>query len=107
MNWFTAILLLLGAHYVADFPLQGDFVAQMKGKRLYILFAHGVINAFIISLVLVYLGVFASWKFIVIAISHMVIDKWKSQKPKDDAHWYLIYYDQIGHILINIILLFV
>lgn len=100
------LILALGTHYIADFPLQGDFVAQMKGKRWYILFAHGLINAFCFAVLLLFLGRYADWKPIVVLITHMVIDKWKSSQPKDDAHWHLIYYDQFLHVFINILLLF-
>ena len=102
----TSIMFLLGAHYIADFPLQGDFVAQMKGKRLYILFAHVTIYASVVSAVLFYFGRYADWKFGVILVTHMLIDWWKSQQPRDDAHWHLIYYDQAGHIGINTLLYF-
>jgi len=103
----TSMLFLLGAHYIADFPLQSDFIARLKGKRIYILFAHAMIYATIISLVLLYLGKYTDWKFFVILLSHMLIDWWKARQPSDDAHWHLLYYDQIGHIVINALLYFV
>lgn len=103
----TSMMFLLGAHYIADFPLQSDFVARMKGKRLYILFAHAMIYATVVSAILMFLWRYADWKFGVILITHMLIDYWKSHKPADEAHWHLIYYDQAAHIGINALLYFV
>lgn len=103
----SKFLIILGLHYIADFPLQSDFIAKMKGTKLYILFAHAMIYATVISIGLIWLNAFTTWKLIIVLLSHMAIDKWKSNKPKDDAHWYLIYYDQAGHILINTFLLFI
>lgn len=100
-------MLLLGRHYIADFPLQGDFVAQMKGKRIYILFTHAMIYASIISTILMLFSKYADWKFGVILITHMLIDYWKSHKPNDEAHWHLLYYDQAAHIGINTLLYFI
>jgi hypothetical protein len=101
----TKLLFVLGTHYIADFPLQNDFVAQNKGKKWYLLFAHGTINAFCFGMLLQFYGAYADWKVIVVLITHMLIDKWKISQPKDEAHWNLIYYDQFLHIAINIILL--
>lgn len=96
------LLILIGLHFIADFPLQGSFIADMKGKRLYILFAHAFIYAFAISIGLAYLGAYADWKMAVILITHMAIDKWKSSQ--DEAHWNLIYIDQALHMIINTVL---
>lgn len=35
-----SFLILLFAHLLADYPLQGDFLANMKGKNIIILFTH-------------------------------------------------------------------
>lgn len=37
------ILWLLLGHYIFDYPLQGDFLAQTKGKYFYSLLAHSMI----------------------------------------------------------------
>jgi hypothetical protein len=103
----TAFLFLLGAHYIADFPLQGSFLADMKGQRYYLLFAHSIIYATVIAFALFLFGAYADWKFIAVLILHMSVDKWKASKPRDAAHWHLIYYDQGIHIALNTLLLFV
>lgn len=33
-------LVLMFAHLLADYPLQGDFLAKMKGKNIIVLFTH-------------------------------------------------------------------
>lgn len=34
------LLVLIFAHLLADYPLQGDFLANMKGKNFIVLFSH-------------------------------------------------------------------
>ena len=34
------ILIFVFAHLLADYPLQGDFLATMKGKNFIVLFSH-------------------------------------------------------------------
>lgn len=99
------ILLIFGLHYIADFPLQGEFLAKMKGKRIYLLFAHSMIYATVLSMGLIFFNVFTIWKFFALLISHMLIDGWKASKPQDEKYWHLIYYDQSAHLIINILLL--
>jgi hypothetical protein len=100
----TGLLFLLGAHYIADFPLQGSFLADMKGQRLYLLFAHAMIYATVIAIALGVMGRYGDWKFLALLVSHMVVDKWKSSQPRDAAHWHLIYWDQGAHIALNALL---
>lgn len=40
MTLVTAFFWLLFAHLLADYPLQGDFLANMKGKNAIVLFSH-------------------------------------------------------------------
>ena len=101
------VLFIFGLHYIADFPLQGEFLAQMKGSKVYLLFAHSMIYATVLSAGLLYFSVFSVWKFFILMVSHMLIDSWKCRKPKDEEHWHLIYYDQAGHLLINLVLLII
>lgn len=68
------------AHYIGDYPLQGDFLANFKGKLDYILFCHALIWTGCIAAVLAYFGVFAWWKIVFLLVGHMVIDRWKSRK---------------------------
>lgn len=99
------ILWIILAHYIADYPLQGDFLAQTKGKYWYSLLAHSVIYGLTIALTLKLLGLFTIWKVIALIISHMVIDyKKATAKNKEKALTTYLYIDQALHIAINIIL---
>ena len=99
------ILWIILAHYIADYPLQGDFLAQTKGKYWYSLLAHSVIYGLTIALALKLLDLFAIWKAITLIISHMVIDyKKATAKNKEKALTTYLYIDQALHIAINIIL---
>ena len=66
------ILWLLLGHYICDYPLQGEFLAQSKGKYWYSLLAHSIIYGLGLALVLKFLGVFAIWKAIVLVISSLI-----------------------------------
>ena len=96
------ILWLILAHYIADYPLQGDFLAQTKGKYWYSLLAHSIIYGLTISLCLKLLGVFALWKALVLVLSHIIIDyKKATANDKDKALTTYLYIDQALHIGIN------
>jgi hypothetical protein len=102
------ILWVLLAHYIADYPLQGDFLAQTKGKYWYSLFVHSIIYGLTIALCFRLIGVFAIWKAILLIGSHMIIDyKKATAKNKDKALTTYLYIDQILHLIINIILLLI
>jgi len=99
---------VLLAHYIADYPLQGEFLAQTKGKYWYSLFVHSMIYSLSVCLCFKLLGVFLIWKFIVLLISHLIIDYVKSNaKNKEKALTSYLYVDQSLHIVIALGLLFV
>lgn len=99
-------LWLLLAHYLLDYPLQGDFLAQTKGKYFYSLFAHSMIYGLGMAFVLNLLGAdFIVLKAIVLVSSHIFIDYIKATaKNKDKALTTYLYIDQAFHITINFIL---
>lgn len=71
----TTLLLLLAAHWVADYPLQGDFLATAKSQgplRVYHLVAHAGIHGGAVLLVTgsLVLGLI-EW------IAHTIIDELK------------------------------
>lgn len=78
------IFALILGHYVADFPLQPDFVAKSKGKvfkasiGFHTLTAHAAIHAFVAGGIALALGY--SWLFPAIAVgaTHWLIDFGKS-----------------------------
>ena len=101
------ILWVLLAHYLLDYPLQGDFLAQTKGKYWYSLLAHSVIYGLGMAFILKILGVFTVWKAIILVASHLVIDyKKATAKDKDKALTSYLYIDQGLHISINLLMLF-
>jgi hypothetical protein len=101
-----SILWVILAHYVADYPLQGDFLAQTKGKYWYSLLVHSVIYGLTIALCFKLLGLFALWKVAVLIVSHIIIDyKKATAKNKEKALTSYLYIDQSLHLVINIVLL--
>lgn len=100
------ILWLLLGHYVCDYPLQGDFLAQTKGKYWYSLFAHSMIYGLGMALILSLLGAdYIVLKAVVLVASHIFIDYVKATaKNKDKALTSYLYIDQAIHMAINVIL---
>jgi hypothetical protein len=71
------ILILVFAHCVLDYPLQGSFLASEKSKSNFVLAVHCIIWSLGISIVLMYLGLFAWWKVIMLLVGHYCMDYWK------------------------------
>ena len=94
-----SLLVLVWLHFVADYPLQGEFLANFKGKYDYLLFCHCIMWAGTISAGLVYLGIFCYWKFAMLLIGHFVIDRWKARKEnKTHALTRDLWIDQLLHM---------
>jgi hypothetical protein len=90
-------LWMIGAHYIGDIALQHDWMAQMKGKRWYIMLAHCAIWTTCICVPLRLFGVLEFWMPVLLLGGHWFSDKLKSRIPKDDVNWNYIYYDQAFH----------
>lgn len=102
------LLWVLFAHYLLDYPLQSDFLATTKGKYFYSLLAHTMIYGLGMSLCLQLLGTLTIWKTLVLLLSHLIIDYWKSHaKNKDKALTTYLYIDQVLHIGIDALLYFI
>lgn len=71
--WILAFL----AHFLGDYPLQGDFLANWKSKSFYILFVHCFIWTGLVSLALIPFELYALWKFLFLLTCHFIIDAWK------------------------------
>ncbi len=77
LNWFEMLFLLVAAHFLADFPLQGQFMADAKNHTnknpqdiwKIMLFGHGMIHAGFVLIITGY-WVFAVYEL----IAHMYID---------------------------------
>jgi hypothetical protein len=90
--------LLWFAHCMGDMVFQTEFIATYKSKFFYAMFTHVFIWSATICIALAYLGLFHVWKFIFLILGHYLIDKWKSNQPKDKEHLWCIYADQFLHL---------
>lgn len=107
------LMWLLFAHYILDYPLQGDFLAKTKGENFYSLFVHSTIYSLGICLTSFYtltninkLELTITW--MVIMLTHMTIDFIKANATdKTKALTTYLYMDQLAHNLINFIIFFV
>jgi hypothetical protein len=88
---------LIFAHFIGDFPLQGEFLAVSKGRFWYLMLSHAIIWTACICVALQYLGILYLWKIPFLVIGHMAIDFWKCRKPATE--WKYIYPDQGFHFL--------
>jgi hypothetical protein len=97
----SLIQYLFLAHYLADFPLQGIYLATTKAKDIYSLLAHTLIYTLLICAVLDYFGQYDLWKLLFVFESHLVIDAWKcrycSKKISDKV---ALLVDQVLHIAV-------
>ncbi len=108
MSLTIQITWILFAHYVLDYPLQGEFLAITKGKNWYSLFAHSMIYSFGMGLVLHHIGHFWYGTLFILFISHFYIDFLKATAiNKEKALTTYLYIDQALHILINLFLVFI
>lgn len=69
------LFFLVVLHFLGDFPLQGTYLAENKGKNDYLLFAHSFIWAGVISAGLLYFGMFALGKSAFLLVFHFCIDR--------------------------------
>lgn len=95
--------LVLLAHLLYDFHWQGQFIADNKGKRIFLLFIHCLTWALIVWLIGYFLGGWHWWKLVFLFVTHFGSDYWKSHQPRKDELFYQIYIDQSIHLLSLII----
>lgn len=98
-------ILLIGAHFLADFPLQGEYLSKAKNRYnggivetpwWIALTAHGFIHGSLIALIT---GIW--WLGFVETILHIVID---DRKCKGSISYIT---DQILHLVLKLIYLFI
>jgi hypothetical protein len=98
------LIILIIAHFIADFYLQSENMAENKKESTKVLLAHCAIYAVIFALVN---GVFIEGKFallatLIIAISHLIVDfikiKVDNKNEKYSVWFYTFTFDQILHI---------
>jgi hypothetical protein len=104
------LLILLFAHLLADYPLQGDFLAKMKGKNWIILVSHAGIWTGTISVAGYLIGLDINYLDISLLFSvHMIADYSKARplffyKKLNPLGWGL-FIDQMIHVCQIVLLL--
>lgn len=94
-----SFIWLLFAHYIGDIALQPEWQSNNKGKYWYVMFCHCMIWTAVVSVALVYLGIFEYWKVIFLLIGHALMDEWRCHYPKAPDNFWRIYPDQTWHII--------
>lgn len=97
------LFLLVWAHCMGDMTFQSTFIAQNKGTSWLPMLSHIVIYSGTVTIGLIALSLFTWWNPILLLVSHLMIDRWKSRLPKDPDHWNCLYYDQAMHLAIILI----
>lgn len=94
-------LTLVFVHLLADYPLQGDFLAKMKGQNLIALFTHCGIWTGCVFVAAHFLGLKFGGEVIFIMFGiHAVADYWKANGGygKSDPFGWPLLVDQAIHI---------
>jgi Protein of unknown function (DUF3307) len=105
-------LILLFAHLLADYPLQGEFLATMKGRNFIVLFSHAAIWTGTICIAAYLLGMsIAMIDVIFLFVIHAVADYMKAKpiffyKRLNPLGWGL-FIDQMIHVLQIVLLLLI
>ena len=92
------LVWLVFAHFVGDYALQSEWMANNKARYWVVMLSHCIIWTAMISVALQFLGLFALWKVIFLIIGHGVMDEWKAHQPKRPDTWWQIYPDQAWHL---------
>lgn len=102
MEALVTILLLIGAHYVADFAMQNDYVATAKADKtrpdwFHALTAHSAHHAVAAGIALAALGLPWLAGALIVGITHWFIDYGKAV-----AGWYGYHADQAMHVCVAV-----
>lgn len=96
-------LALIFGHLLADYPLQGSFLATDKEKHVLSLVSHGIIQAGTISVVAVPFHAYHPWTFWWIFGTHTAMDAiksyWLNKRWPKEALGANLYIDQAVHLL--------
>lgn len=104
IEFLYALLALLGAHYVADFAMQNDYVATAKAKvhtapdGIHALTAHAVHHVVAVAILLGLLGLPWLLPALLVGATHWAIDYGKAVRS-----WYGYHADQGLHLLVIIL----
>ena len=96
----TNFMWLVFAHYIGDVALQSDWQSKNKGKYIYIMFCHCMIWTACICIAMSYAHISITMPKIVFLVSgHACADLIKTRFPKDKKHFWMIYPDQLFHLI--------
>lgn len=104
ITFLYALLALLGAHYVADFAMQNDYVATAKAKvhtapdGIHALTAHAMHHVVVAGALLGLLGLPWLIPALVVGVTHWLIDYGKAVRG-----WYGYHQDQGLHLLVALL----
>jgi len=89
---------LIFAHFIGDWALQNEWMAQNKKIYFYVMLAHCMIWTACICVAAEYIGVYDPIQIPFLVLGHYMVDKWKCKESKGLDSWHL-YADQLWHIL--------
>lgn len=93
-----AFYMFLTLHCLADYPLQGEFLANVKATNTFLLAVHCAIWAGLIWAGFRYLGFNSQYIFPYLFAGHFAIDLWKcTRQDKTKALTTYLYIDQALH----------
>jgi hypothetical protein len=95
--YITWIIKLILAHLLTDFVLQPTSWIESRNKKHFQsvhLYLHGLITALV---ALLFIGVHYWWVALIILVTHIAIDGWKSYRP-NETKYFLI--DQCLHLIV-------
>jgi len=97
----TTIIVLIFTHFLLDWSLQDETTKRYKSESNLVLGVHCIIWSFGLSLVLMYLGLYETWKLWMLLIGHYIMDYWKCRgiyKKLGIKDWTSLYIDQTFHL---------
>lgn len=95
------LLWLIFAHFIGDWALQSDWMAQNKGKYWFVMLAHCMIWTACICVVLKLTGRFdPCYDLLLLCGLHWIVDEEKCEfATKDNSLGKALYIDQAFHLL--------
>jgi len=98
--YITWLIKLILAHLLTDFVLQPTTWIESRNKKHFqsvYLYLHGLLTAFIALLLI---GMQYWWVALIILVTHILIDAWKSYRPIETKYFLI---DQCLHLLVILV----
>jgi hypothetical protein len=90
----NALILILTAHLIADFPLQNKFVSIKKCDTFEYMMIHCLIYAGVLTIALNQIGI-GWWVFLPLLVSHAIVDYYGACKVQ-----LTLWQDQLLHLIV-------